>query len=64
MNFLHFMAKKNYGAIQMIEYFRLKIEDLSFAFGIRPLGVCRAYAPVGGSTKKDLYQNARAERFP
>jgi hypothetical protein len=48
----------------MIEYFRLNIEDLWFAFGLRPVGVERAYAPEGGSVKKDLPKNDSAKRFP
>ena len=34
MNFLHIMSKIIYGATQTIEYFRLNIEDLRFAFGV------------------------------
>ena len=48
----------------MIDYFRLNIDYLRFAFGLRPVGVYWAYALEGGSINKDLQKKDRAQRSP
>ena len=46
----------------MIEYFRLKIEDLRSAFDLRPVGRQRVNAPEDRSIEKGSIKNDRATR--